>query len=108
MTNIIFPPKVDLIDRMGLKVEFDKFLTKRFIEQIPPDRRSKLNVGEIVTVSIERLKIVKKPGKNVEEIEPSPSMEEEGDQNTVDNVEKLQPSGYREIEDSTTRSKNLT
>ena len=78
MTNIIFPPKVDMIDRLGLKVESDKFLTKRFIEQIPRVRRSKLNVGDIVTVSFERLKKAKKPGKNVEKIEPSPTWRKRG------------------------------
>jgi hypothetical protein len=108
MIKIIYPSKDEIMNNMVKTIEFDKIVNKRLLQVIPPEKRIRLNVGDIVTITIVRIKSATKPRKNVEEIEPHATVKEDEYQNAVDDVEKLQPSGYRENVDSTTRFENPT
>ena len=60
---------------MGKTIKFDKIVNKHFLLFLPDNLRTAIDVGDIVTVTIERIKSSSRSKKKASELTPSDTLQ---------------------------------
>jgi flagellar basal body L-ring protein FlgH len=91
---------------MGKTIKFDKIVNKHFLLFLPDNLRTAIDVGDIVTVTIERIKTSSRSKKKASELPPSETLQgKEGVREVSDRSENVE-SGHRSQQEVSTEVQN--